>query len=58
MTAFEWEYKTPEGLSDLIMNSDGEFLTGLCFMGSADAEKYHLAEGEEKDLPIFQETCK
>ena len=26
-------YKTPEGFSDIIMNSDGEYLTGLWFEG-------------------------
>ena len=32
------KYRTPEGLSDLIMVSDGSCLTGLCFEGSKDAE--------------------
>lgn len=51
-----WRYKTPGGFSDLLMNSDGEFLTGLWFEGSGDASK-HTTLCEEKELPAFQETC-
>ena len=28
---YKWEYKTPEGYDDLIMNSDGTYLTCLRF---------------------------
>lgn len=48
-------YHTPEGFSDLIMNSDGEYLTGLWFDGSGD-ESGHITDCEERDLPVFQET--
>lgn len=51
-----WRYKTPGGFSDLLMNSDGEFLTGLWFEGSGDASK-HTTLCKEKELPAFQETC-
>ena len=48
-------YHTPDGYDDMIMNSDGEYLTALCFEHSMDIAK--LASGcEEKDLPIFYET--
>ena len=53
----KWKYKTPEGFSDIIMSSDGEYLTGLWFEGFGE----HFGQSmdcEEKELPIFQETCK
>lgn len=52
---YKWKYKTPSGFSDMIMNSDGEYLTGLWFDGSRDASK-HTIDCKEKDLPIFRET--
>ena len=51
-----WKYITPDGFSDLLLNSDGEYLTGLWFEGSADGSK-HTSFGEEKELPVFRETC-
>lgn len=50
-------YKTPEGFSNMIMNSDGQCLTGLWFEDSRDASK-HITDCEEKDLEIFRETSK
>ena len=50
-------YQTPDGFSNIIMNSDGKYLTGLWFEGSRDSSK-HKIDCEEKDLPIFQETSK
>lgn len=50
-------YKTPEGFTDIYMNSDGENLTGLWFEGSRDSSK-HTTDCEEKKLPIFKETSK
>ena len=50
-------YKTPEGFSDIILNSDGKYLTGLWFDGSRDIKK-HKIDCEEKDLPIFNKTIK
>lgn len=41
----------------MIMNSDGECLTGLWFEGSRDTSKHDI-NCEEKDLPIFKETSK
>ena len=48
-------YHTPEGFSDLILVSDGSCLTGLCFEGTKDSKDAH---GEEKDLPVFEETVR
>ena len=52
---YKWKYKTPNGFDDILMNSDGEYLTGLWFIGSKDASK-HIFDCEEKFLPIFKET--
>lgn len=52
-----WSYPTPDGFTDLQMSSDGEYLTGLWFEGSRDASK-HFIDGAEKNLVIFQETCR
>ena len=54
---YTYTYKTPAQFSDMVMNSDGEYLTGLWFEGSRDSSK-HEANGEVKDLPIFRETCR
>ncbi len=50
-------YQTPEGFSDMLMNSDGEYLTGLWFVESKDASK-HIMDCEEKMLPVFEDTMK
>ena len=49
-------YRTPTGLADLLMSSDGEVLTGLWFEGSVDETKY-VGTGVRCDLPIFRETA-
>ena len=54
---YKYYYKTPDGFSDMWMNSDGEYLTGLWFDGSRDASK-HTYNCEEKMLPIFKDTIK
>lgn len=54
---YKWIYKTPNNFDDIIMNSDGEFLTGLWFSGSKDNSK-HITNCEIKNLPIFKETSK
>lgn len=48
---YKWYYQTPDGFSDILMTSDGEYLTGLWF------EK-HIEEGQEIELPVFKETEK
>lgn len=50
-------YETPKGFSNMIMNSDGENLTGLWFEDSKDSFK-HIVDCEEKDLEIFRTTTK
>ncbi len=54
---YKWNYKTPKGYSDMIMYSDGEYLKALYFHGTRDEKKQFLY-CEEKDLPIFRETCR
>lgn len=54
---YKWKYNTTEGFTNIYMNSDGEYLTGLWFEGSRDSSK-HTLECEEKELPIFKETSK
>ena len=43
---YKYAYKTPEQFSNMIMNSDGENLTGLWFEGSRDSSK-HVVDCEE-----------
>lgn len=49
------KYQSP--LGEIILNSDGENLTAVCFKDGKDYERY-IAESEEKNLPIFEETIK
>ena len=49
---YKYMYQTPENFSNMIMNSDGEYLTGLWFEDSRDSFK-HIIDCEEKDLEIF-----
>ena len=48
-------YKTPREYDDLIMTSDGEYLTALLFDGSKNTEDLKTL-GEEQSLTIFEET--
>ena len=50
-------YKTPIKFSDIILTSDGEYLTGLWFVSSRDSNK-HTANSIEKELKIFTQTAK
>ena len=54
---YKWIYETPENFDNMLMNSDGEYLTGLWFVDSRDASK-HITDCEEKELPIFKETSR
>ena len=54
---YKWTYKTPNEFDDILMNSDGKYLTGLWFVDSKDAKK-HILNCSEKNLPIFKETIK
>jgi len=55
-TRFLARYRTPKGLDDLLMSSDGRALTGLWFEGSLGAAK-NACEGLVRDLPVFRETA-
>ena len=54
---YKYKYQTPNGFSDILMNSDGKYLPGLWFEGSRDIQKHEI-NCEEKELPIFKETSK
>lgn len=50
---YKYKYQTPDGFSNLIMNSDGEYLTGLWFEGSKDASKHEI-NCEEKSFQYLK----
>ena len=50
-------YSNPNSYSDILMSSDGEYLTGLWFIDTNDDLK-HKNNYIEKDLPIFNQTIK
>ena len=52
---YKFLYKTPDDFSNIIMNSDGDYLTGLWFEDSRDSSK-HTIDCCEKELEIFRET--
>ena len=54
---YKYNYQTPHGFSDMLMNSDGKYLTGLWFENSKDMSKHEI-NCEEKKLPIFEQTAK
>ena len=53
---YRWIYKTPDGFEDLLLISDGEFLTALLFLHTAAAEEHR--EGQEENLPVFRQTAR
>ena len=55
---FRCGYKTPEGFDDLVMESDGEVLTGLWFEGGRDAAS-RASDGDggiAPDIRAFHDT--
>lgn len=53
------KYKTPKEFSNILISSDGEYLTGLWFENSRDEIKHKnngVNNGIEKNLQIFKET--
>lgn len=54
---YKWLYKTPDNFDNILMNSDGKYLTGLWFIGSRDTSK-HIIDCEENKLPILEETSR
>ena len=51
------KYVSPSNVSDIIMSSDGEYLTGLWFENTNDSIK-HNDKQISCDSPIFDETKK
>ena len=51
-----WRYKTPDGLDDILMTSDGEYLTGVWFEGTG-SERKHQLQGERAETDIFLRTA-
>lgn len=49
-------YQTPTGFDNLLLSSDGTYLTALCFEHSRDVRK--IEHGEPKELPIFEQTVR
>lgn len=54
---YQWMYQTPAEFSNIILNSDGENLTGLWFDGARDSSR-HPMNGQERELAIFRETSR
>ena len=54
-TTYAHTYKTHDGFDDIMMNSDGNVLTGLWFINSPDESK-HRSDNQNTDLPIFDDT--
>ena len=52
---YKYIYKTKGEFSNIILTSDGEYLTGLWFENSKDSNK-HRMDYIEKELEIFKET--
>lgn len=52
---YKHEYKTPESFDDIVLYSDGTFLTGLLFLNSKENKNFNA---QKANLPIFDETCK
>lgn len=54
---YKYRYKTPHEFSNMIMISDGEYLTGLFFEDSKDFSKNRI-DCKEKELDVFKQTSK
>ena len=54
---YSYIYKTPAEFDDIILESDGEYLTKLVFLNSNDVDKLSK-EAKFKDLKIFEITKK
>ena len=52
---YKYIYKTKGEFSNIMLTSDGEYLTGLWFENSKDSNK-HMMDYIEKELEIFKET--
>ena len=59
MDKYCWTYKTPEAFTDMIMYSDGRFLTGLVFERSADGFRNRwddLKRAKRDPKPVTQRS--
>lgn len=54
---YTYTYQSPDGFDDILMNSNGECLTGLWFKGSRDSDR-HMMGSTGQHLSIFQDTCR
>ena len=54
---FRHSYRTPDGLSDIVMLSDGHALTGLHFIGTG-AVAMGASDCEATDISPFREACR
>lgn len=54
---YTWKYITGHGLDNIILNSDGKYLTSLVFERPNDKEKCDKTRIIKK-IPIFEKTCK
>ena len=52
---YKYIYKTKGEFSNIILTSDGDYLTSLWFENSKDSNK-HMMDYIEKELEIFKET--
>ena len=52
---YKYIYKTPEEFDDIILESDGEYLTKLIFLNSSDLKKTNN-DAKFKNLDIFEIT--
>ena len=48
-----WFYETPSGFDNMVMTSDGKYLTALVFQNSNDIEKIEK-NAKEECLDIFK----
>ncbi len=54
---YGWKYKTPKQFDDILLLSDGTYLTGLLFENSSDHLKQDTVPKREM-LPVFEETVR
>ena len=57
MMHYGWKYKTPKQFDDILLQSDGAYLTGLLFENSRDHIRQDKVQKREM-LPVFKETVK
>ncbi|MBR2578482.1 MAG: methylated-DNA--[Erysipelotrichaceae bacterium] len=57
MMHYGWKYKTPKQIDDILLQSDGAYLTGLLFENSRDHIRQDKVQKREM-LPVFKETVK